>query len=61
MKVMIETGRTNVNRPRHDGITPVLIAAEKNASVELMNMMLDAGGDIRKCRRVRSCMITMIW
>jgi len=53
MRVILERGKGDINRPRFDGITPVLIAAERNVSPELMKLMIDHGGDLNKLRRVR--------
>ena len=55
MRTIIELGKGDVNCPRNDGVTPVLIAAERNVNVELMRLLLDSGGDINKKRRVRCC------
>ena len=53
MRTIIQLGGGDVNRPRLDGITPVLIAAERNVSVDLMRLLLDSGGDLRRLRQVR--------
>lgn len=50
MEVMIKEGNADVNRQRSDGITPMLIAAEKNVSPGLMKVMIKAGGDVARLR-----------
>jgi hypothetical protein len=60
MQIIIALGGGDVNRPRLDGITPVLIAAERNVNVDLMMLLLDSGGELGRLRQVREVYVRIV-